>query len=126
VLQATTPSAGVQTFVYLDYIDENLMPDTINLLLEGGGFQLGRTADMMSLTKPYDDVQDRWWRLREAEGRLHFETSPDGTEFTDLGSIADPAPLESVRVRFGAGSYQNLANPGTARFDCYNVPPPCP
>jgi hypothetical protein len=126
VLEATTPTQGVQTFVYLDYIDENLMPDTINLILEGGGFQLGRMSDMTSLPKPYDPVQDRWWRLREAEGRLYFETSPDGKDFIDLGSIPDPAPLESVRVRFGAGAYQALPNPGTARFDCYNVPAPCP
>jgi len=123
VAEATAPALGVQTFVYIDPTDA---AEPINLILEGGGFQLGKTSDMTSLGKAYDSVDDRWWRLREAADRLHFETSPDGKVWADLGSIPDPEPLDAVRIRFGAGTYMPLANPGQARFDCYNVPPPCP
>ena len=40
-----------------------------------------------------------------------------------LGSGADPFSLDEIGISIGAGTYKQVANPGEARFRCYNVPP---
>ena len=119
----TQATIGVQTFIYLETADGS---QELVLLLEGGGFQLYGTGPTLVVTGGYDPQEDLWWRLREAGGDLFFETSPDGTTFVLRGQWPDPIVLDDVRVGLGAGAWQALASPGQARFDCYNLPAPCP
>lgn len=121
----TSPVLGVQTFIYILPIDGS---SPLNLLFEGDGFRLAPldAPGEIDIPLPYDPVADVWWRLRESEGTLYFETSPDGVDFVVRGSGPPPIPLDAVRIRFGAGTHQPLATPGEARFDCYNAPAPCP
>ena len=70
-------------------------------------------------------MTDVWWRLRERDGAVFFDTSSDGLGWVNRGSAADPIPLDDVTVAIGAGTWLDVATPGRARFHCYNVPPPC-
>lgn len=46
---------------------------------------------------PYDPVAHRWWRIRESSGTCYWDTSPDGTNWTNQASAATPAiPLNNL------------------------------
>jgi hypothetical protein len=125
VTDVTASVLGVQTFIYLVPTD-GLIP--LNLLLEAGSFRLApdEGPGEIAIPQPYDPVADVWWRLRESQGTLYFETSPDGLAWVVRGSGASPIPLDALQIRFGAGTYQLVGAPGEAHFACYNAPAPCP
>src|SRR5690606_976501 len=72
-------------------------------------------------TTTYDAAAHRWWQLREADGTVYWETSPDGTTWSTFYS--EPAPI-AVTALFG---YLQAGGAGTsadvARFDNWNTPP---
>ncbi len=57
-------------------------------------------------TAPYDSTQHRWWRIRNAAGTTHFEASPDGVTWNELGTAPTPAPLSAARVFVNLNSWQ--------------------
>ena len=119
----TAPIAGPQTFLYI----EQANAPQIALILEGGSFLfLGADGLTAPGDRDYDSVAARWWRRRESTGSLFFDTAPDGLAWTTRIPIPDPSPLDDVRIDLGAGTHEAVATPGQARFDCYDVPPPCP
>lgn len=118
VPEVTSPVLRVQTLIY---VDSKTTGDRVNLLLEAGGFQLDSAFD----SEPHDPVADAWWRLREHDGDLYFETAPDGLTWRSRLSEPTPFSLDDVEIALGAGTYQAVTTPGRARFHCYNVPPPC-
>jgi hypothetical protein len=71
---------------------------------------------------PYDPAAHRWLRIRERHGKVHYETSPDGEEWTTLASDDTPFTVSAVFIRFGSAAYQAVASPGTAIFDNLNTP----
>jgi hypothetical protein len=121
VPEVTNSTLGVQTFIY---VHQPSASGQLQLLLEGGGFQIGN-GTFYADAGPYDPVNDVWWRLRERDGELFFETSPDGQTWSIRVQAADPMPFDDVEIAIGAGTWQFVASPGRARFHCYNVPPPC-
>lgn len=66
---------------------------------------------------------DRWWRIRESGGTIYWDSSANGTTWTNLRSVAATFSLTSLKVVIGAGCWQNVANPGTVKFDNINLPP---
>jgi hypothetical protein len=70
---------------------------------------------------PYDRARHRWLRLREADGVLYWETSPDGYTWEVLASKAPPIPITAVTLGLGAGTWDRVAAPGVAVFDNFNV-----
>ncbi len=64
---------------------------------------------------PYSAVNHRWWRIREDSGVMIFDTSPDRTDWTELGR--DSSPLNAAYVQLEFGLYGGLNIPaGTARW----------
>jgi hypothetical protein len=132
VPQTTTQENGVQTFIYL--VAENTST-SVQLVLEGGNFVLGTATAPVPLSAGYDPTTDVWWRLsglsgsEAGTGQIEFDTSPDGRTWTVKGSGDVPMSLDSVRIELGAGEENEggVADPGQARFACYDVPPEdCP
>lgn len=119
--EATSNEQGVQTLVYLDTLDGL---QRIHLLKDISGFNFAQPdADYAILVSgSYDPIADRWWRLRHDGETLFFETAPDGLAWQVRGSGQPPMSLDALIIQLGAGTYLELAAPGTARFDCYNVP----
>ncbi len=116
--EITTPELGAQTFIYV--IGSGAEP--LEFFLEEEGFL---SSGPNSNIEPYDAVADAWWQMRESDGTLFFETSPDGSAWATLRQVPDLFDLDDVVIGIGAGTYEQVTNPGEARFHCYNVPPPC-
>lgn len=123
VPEATAQVNGAQTFIYID--DHTDPTKTTDLILEADFVFAGSMmADEIHLGG-FDPVADRWWRLEERDGVLSFSTSSDGQTWRPRGSIADPMSFDDIQIALGAGTWQVVANPGRARFHCYNLSPPC-
>jgi hypothetical protein len=125
VPQAATQVVGVQTFIYLTPDDGS---DPLILLLEDNEFSWGTESGSgnVAISGQYDSTTDVWWKLRETGGEQIFETSLDGSNWDERGRGANLISLDAVRVGIGAGAWQSVPTPGNARFDCYNMPAPCP
>ncbi|MEW5855146.1 MAG: hypothetical protein AB2A00_40595 [Myxococcota bacterium] len=54
---------------------------------------------------PHDATAHRFWRFREDQGVVRWETSPDGVAFTTHESLVDWPYAASVYVVLGAGLY---------------------
>jgi hypothetical protein len=125
---------GVQTFVYLTTADASDQEALILLEKEAGRvverrfiFTRGFQSDPdFEIDEPYDPSNDLWWRISEAGGELFFSTSPDGASWNERGHGAVPMSFDDIFVRIGAGNDESISDPGEARFDCYNIAPPCP
>jgi len=69
---------------------------------------------------PFDSVQQQWWSIREQGGRVYFETSPDGSNWTYLHDVATPRYIMRALVIVGGGTWGYGSN-GTVIFDNLNV-----
>jgi hypothetical protein len=122
VAEATEDLLGAQTYIFVETAAGRII-----LLKESQGFHFSGPADS-GIDIPvgaYDPAQDLWWRLREADGHLYFETAAEGTTWKTRSDMLTPISLDKVQIALGAGVYKPLTMPGQARFRCYNMPPPC-
>jgi hypothetical protein len=81
--------------------------------------RLDGDAELVGASGDYDAEADRFVRIREAAGTIHWETSPDRVAWTELYSRATPMDASAVRVELyarGQGPEQ------LAWFDDLNVP----
>ncbi len=67
---------------------------------------------------PFDAVAHAHWRIREADGTLYWETSPDGTDWSELASEPVSFSVEHVEGIASAGGQRAVAS--EARFDSVN------
>ncbi|HEX6042577.1 vanadium-dependent haloperoxidase [Longimicrobium sp.] len=81
--------------------------------VSGAGTTLG--------TVPYDAALHRWLRIREANGTVFYEMSPDGASWTLLATSDDLFDLSAVFLQIRASTYGAVASPGLAVFDNFNV-----
>jgi len=86
---------------------------TLTMFTHAGGREVKASV-------PYDALAHRFWQLRERDGTLLFETSPDGHAWTERGRLAAPFDVSLVRVELSAGVFQGEASPGMAEFDGLN------
>ncbi len=73
------------------------------------------------LTLPYDFQEHRWMRLRELNGTVYWETSPDACEWTELYRNPAPFALTAVSPGLFSGTYTAAPAPGLVVFDNFNV-----
>lgn len=120
VQAAGNQQAGVQAFVYLREPDG---PGDMALLQENNGFSFQRFTfadDSFQLPR------DTWWRLSaDQDDVITFETSTNATDWVVRASGPATFALTNVTINIGGGNYLSVVDPGVARFDCLNVPPPC-
>jgi hypothetical protein len=83
---------------------------------------VGTAADGTRASVVYDPVLHRHWRLREQDGILYWETSPDRSSWRLLHSEPVPFAAEHVRGVIGAAGQQATAT--EARFEDVNLPAP--
>lgn len=88
------------------------------------GFSMADDGDLQVLgSVPYDASEHRWWRLREAQGTLYYETAPDGAAWIQRHTAATPAFLSSVTVKLAAGIWEPSTTQVQAAFDNVDVIP---
>ncbi len=76
-------------------------------------------------TGTYTAAQDQFLRIRESGGTTYWDTSPDGTTWTNFTSAATSSLFDLTSVYIGqlAGSYNTEASTTTAVFDNFNLIP---
>jgi hypothetical protein len=93
--------------------------------ISGGSFAARSVVDDTAdtTTIPYVPTQHSYWRIREADGTVFFETSPEGAlpDWTIHKTVPSPDWLEAGLVEFTAGHWDTEASPTEARFDHLNT-----
>ncbi len=81
------------------------------------------TPDARSM--PYDPAQHRYWAVRHdaSDDSVHWETSIDGTTWTEWRVEPRPFAIDVGTVWLGAGTYVSMVAPGIAAFDDVRVAP---
>lgn len=73
---------------------------------------------------PWDPVNQKWFRIRESNGSVYFETAPDGRGWTIFyGPFADPFDMTNLQVSIDVGTYNVEASTTMVQFDNYNSLP---
>ncbi len=81
----------------------------------------GNTTDVQDVA--FDAEQHRWWRVREGNGSVSFETSPDGSVWDLRLAGATPSWIDDVEIAIGGGTWAYIDAPGLAVFDNVNILP---
>ncbi len=118
--QGITPASGNEQVFSLQ-LDAN---NNLSMLLGGSNGILFRvkTAGSTSDTGvTRNDTSMRWWRIRESGGVVFHETSPNGNTWTVRRTSSVTFSITSLQVRIAAGTWQNVASPGSGIFDNLNV-----
>ncbi|TAH34084.1 hypothetical protein EYC59_03750 [Candidatus Saccharibacteria bacterium] len=98
--------------------------NSITMLLGGSNnliFRLKTAGSTNDTSVTRNDTTMRWWRIRESGGLVFYETSPDGNTWTMRRATAVSFSITTLQVKLTAGTWQNVASPGTAVFDNLNV-----
>jgi hypothetical protein len=125
-VHVTPPPSGDTYTTYIDIADDSKVG--VEVVKVGSYFQiaiLGPGTNTIVKDVLYDPSAQAWWRVREAGGTVHVETSSDACNWTEQGSTATPALDGGVGVDLGfgvPGMNPKLA-PATASFDHLNVLP---
>lgn len=107
-------------------IQSSTLPDYVGMSVTEG--QLVFSGDIDGVwhsfsSLAYDPSDHAYMRLRESGGTLYSETSPDGITWTGRGEIPDPFLLDAVFIEIKGGNWEPVSDPGTARFDDFNILP---
>jgi hypothetical protein len=122
-LQVTRESSSAcYTYLALASPDRN----ALNIGESGGNITAshvigGTTTTLASI--PYNGATHAWWQIREANGHVFYETSPDGVNWTMLAMETDPFALAPLSIAVGAGTSTSTSNPGQAHFNNVNGTP---
>lgn len=83
--------------------------DVVAALSEGSWSELARVG--------FDPVAHRFWQLRVRDGRMAWETSPDGITWRLLHEAVVPVDLTSIQILLSAGTPDPTSQPGTGHLD---------
>jgi hypothetical protein len=78
----------------------------------------GVTTDRFSAT--WSSSTHKYLRIRHSSGNVLFDTSTNGTSWTNRASVAAPFDVTALKIQFGA-SCGNVASPGTLQIDDLNI-----
>lgn len=84
----------------------------------------GVTTTLVTLT--YNSTSHQWWRIRENNGVIFFDTSNNGYSWTLAASTANPFVVTALSVELAAGTFQSETSPGFTNFDNFNFPNSAP
>lgn len=77
-------------------------------------------AEVGTGSTPYSAVNHRYWRLRESDGTIFWDTSPDGSSWTTQGEASAMFDLGQLQISAGTGYFGDGA-PIIARFGGVNA-----
>jgi hypothetical protein len=73
---------------------------------------------------PYDSANDVYWRIRESNGVLTFETGLDTVNWTPVGTTAITFPVTAVDVEIGTAVTATFTQSVSLVITAYNDNPP--
>lgn len=77
-------------------------------------------VDTQLFTATWSAATYKYLRIREASGTIFFDSSTNGTSWTNRASVANPFVVTSMLVQFAAGC-GNVASPGSLKLDDVNL-----
>jgi hypothetical protein len=77
----------------------------------------GTQTNLSSIT--YSPVNHVWWRIREVSGTTFFDVSPDGINWVNQWSVADPIAYTAMTAQCGSGIGSGTA--GNAYLSSFNI-----
>lgn len=81
------------------------------------------SASNSDTTASYSSTNHRFLRLRAEGGHVMFDTSANGTTWTNQRDVATGLDVVNGKIALVAGAYDaNNTNPGAAIFDNINIP----
>lgn len=124
-VQVLNQVSGAQTS--LEVRPKGLGTNTVLLLLENNllFFQSnigGSYVTQGSVT--WDAPNMQYWRIRESNGTLYGEVSPDANTWSEVGHwryLGSPITVVDMQVNLGGGTWTTVASPGTAIVDNLNI-----
>lgn len=84
-------------------------------------FSLGVETNVVTLT--YNSTTHAWWRIHESGGTIFWDTSTNGTAWTNRASVANPFAVTALLCQIGVLTYDNTGTPSptTSIFDHFNT-----
>lgn len=118
-VQGIASTTGVEQAFSIELNSSN----SITLFLAGSNiaFRVRTSGSNNDTFTGRSDAAMRWWRIRESGGTVFFETSSNGNSWTMRRATTVSFAITSMRLKMSAGTWQNVASPGTAIFDNLNV-----
>ena len=116
-IRVTAVAAGT-TYFKLDHQDGPAIFEVQNGILNMGVG--GEVRETLSYVPP-EDFQ--WWRFRDEGDVLHFETSPDGIDWTSQHDVPSPSFIGDVEVGVGVVPAPTISQEVEAQFDNLDVQP---
>lgn len=77
-------------------------------------------VDTQRYTATWSSSTYKYLRIRESGGTIFWDSSSNGTSWTNRASLANPFGVTALKIRFGA-SCGNVASPGSLRLDDVNL-----
>lgn len=71
----------------------------------------------------YNSTNHRWWRMRVSNGTMYWDTSPDGTTWTQQRSTAAPAWVFDTTLALSLNAHRNNGVDNFSEFDNINLVP---
>lgn len=104
-------------------IDQN---NTIRFQIEGGTMfaeQIVAGAQTNFKNAPYSTVMHNWLRIREQSGRVYWETSQDGFNWSWFWDAPNPFNVTALHLILAGVSFGVDTNPGSFLYDNLNTLP---
>jgi hypothetical protein len=125
-VQPTIPPVGSGgREVYLELAVDATRKEQLLFIYSGGNLLARRMvlgANAGTTTLAYSATNHAWWRIRESGGTIFWDTSSDGTNWTNFTSIANPFPVTNLYVVLYSG-YFGTETAADTFFDNVNVAP---
>lgn len=118
IVQGCAPTTGVEQGISLQIDNSNRI---VMFISTGIAYRLTTAGVDDSTYDTRNDVAMRWWRIRESKGTIYWETSPDGSSWTTRTTKTATFSITNLTVYAFAGTWQNVASPGTGIFDNLNT-----
>jgi hypothetical protein len=118
-------NGSTQLYFQLD-INGTLNTNSVQFVVEGTflralRFVAGTQTQVLQGT--YSATSHAWLRLRHSAGTVFWDTSPDGTTWTNFTSWAVTFAVTNLQASIGTGYYGTEPSPGTALVDNVNTAP---
>jgi predicted RNA-binding protein with TRAM domain len=95
------------------------------IMINQGSFAAMQRRDiLLGDWHPYNPAVDRYFRISESGGTIHFATSPDDVTWNEFYSYANPGvDIDNMVIRLTAGNWNTETRTTTAVYGNVNVSP---
>lgn len=117
------PSAATSADAELRVV-KNVSTDWFRWVYEGGTLFAQDTRAGVKTTRfsvAYNSTTHKYWRVRESGGTVYWDTSTDGSSWTNRASLVHGLDVSSMYAIISGSCFQNETNPGHFIFDEFNT-----